>query len=282
MKIHSLLLLSLVGTMAARADFSYSMTRKSAQGSGETTKTYLKGQKMMIDSGSSVTILDFDAQTITHISNSNKTYTVQKFSEVAQSAGDMNVTADLKETGQKKVINGFNATEMLMTVDVDSPARSGMKMQMEMHIWVSPDVPGSQEMRAFYHRNADRFPWSAMASGANPSMAKAIGDLQRKMATANGVPVLEVMKMKMGGAGAPGMTSQQQAQADQARARLEEMQKQGGPQAAAATQALARMGAAGGSGAGGFETTMEAGNFSSASIPDSTFAVPAGYAKSEK
>jgi hypothetical protein len=69
----------------------------------------------------------------------------------------------------------------------------------------------------------------------------------------------------------------------QARARLEEMQKQGGPQAQAAAQALARMGAApGGGGGSGFEINMESSNFSTASIPDSIFAIPAGYQQSEK
>lgn len=273
MKIINLLVLALAASFVARADFSYSMTRKSAQGGGQT-KTYIKGQKMMIDSGSSVTILDFDAQTITSINNSQKSYTVTKFSDVTQTMSGANITADVKETGQKKTINGFNASEMLMTVEMDSPARAGTKMQMEMHIWISPDVPGAQELRAFYRRNGEHFPWSAMAPGANSSMANAMSDLQRKVAAMNGVPVLEVINMKMGG-----MSPEQSAQMEQMRARLEAMQAQGGQQGAAAAQALARMGGGGGS---GMETTMEAGNFSTASIPDSTFSIPAGYTKSAK
>lgn len=285
MKLHSLLLLALAGSMAARADFSYTMTRKTAQGPGEATKTSVKGQKMMIESSSTTTILDFEAQTITSISKSRQTYSVRKFSDIAAATGGMTVTADAKETGQKKVINGFNASELVMTVNVDMPSRGGngpgMKAQMEMHIWISPDVPGAGELRAFYARNSANFPWSAMAAGGNPSMAKAMGDLQRKLSTMHGVPVLEVMKMNMGGAGASGITPERQAQMDQARARLEQMQQQGGPAAQAAAQALARMNAAGG-GAGGMETTMEAGNFSTSAIPDSAFSIPAGYAKSEK
>ncbi len=261
MKSITLLLVALAGSTAARADFSYTMTRKTAQGAGEVTKTSLKGQKMMIDSGRTATLIDFDAQTITEIYHSEKTYRVRKFAEMPQAAGGMTVAADAKETGQRKNINGYNASEMLITVDVDAPGRQGMKMQTEVHIWISPDVPGAGELSAFYRRNADHFPWTAMGGSGNSSMAKAMSDIQRKVASLNGVPVLEVIKMNMGA---------QQAQLEQMRAQLEQMQKQGGQQGAAAAQALARM-------SGGSETTMEAGNFSTASIPDSVFAVPAGY-----
>lgn len=279
MKTINLLLLTLAVTMAARADFSYTMTRKSAQGAaGTPVKTSIKGQKMMIDNGGTVTILDFDAQTVTTLHSAQKSYTVTKFADMGQPLSGAGITADVKETGQKKNINGFNASEMLMTIDADNPGRAGMKMEMEVHIWVSPDVPGAKELHAFYRRNAEHFPWFAMAPAANASMAGAMTELQRKLATLDGVPVLEVIRTKMGGGGAA-MSAQQQAQMEQARARLEEMQKQGGQQGAMAAQALARMGSAGGS---GFETTMEGGNFSTTSIPDSAFAVPAGYNRTDR
>ncbi len=280
MKIIPVILIALAGATAVRADFSYTMTRKGI-GAPEVTTTSFKGQKMAIDSSSTTIILDFDAQTVTTFHKSQKTYTVKKFSDVGQYSGNMEMTADVKETGQKKNINGFDASELLMTMDIDNPAMQGrgMKMSMEMHIWISSAVPGADELRAFYKRNMGNFPWAAMMSqGGNPSMAKAITDLQRKLATMNGVPVLEVMKSKM--AGGPSMSPQQQAQMDAARARLEAMQQQGGAQAAAAQQALSRMGGA--SSGGGMEITMEAGNFSTGAVPASTFAIPAGYSQDQK
>lgn len=279
----NLILIAMAGTMAVRADFSYTMTRKGA-GAPEVTTTSFKGQKMMIDSSASATILDFDAQTITTFHKSQKTYTVKKFSDVGPAAAGVDVSADVKETGQKKNINGFDASELLMTVDVDNPAMQGrgMKMQMEMHIWLSSGVPGADELHAFYKRNIGNFPWMAMMGtsqgGANSGMAKTIADLQRKLASMNGVPVLEVMKSKM--AGGPSISPDRQAQMEAARARLEAMAQQGGAQGAAAQQALARMGSM--SSGGGMEITMEAGNFSSAAIPASTFAIPAGFTQAEK
>jgi hypothetical protein len=286
MNFSKLLILAVALAVAARADFSYTSTRKGAGAgqAGEVTKHYLKGQKMMMDSGNRIVIMDFDAQTVTTIQAAKKTYTVTKFADLGQTLQQTGaeISADVKETGQHKTINGFNASEVLMTVQVETAQtqKAGMKMQMEMDIWVSPDVPGVKEMKAFYQKNMDRFPWSAMTGGGNPSMQKAMADLQRKMAGLNGVPVLETVRMKpMGGNEA--QTAQAQQGMTQARARLEEMQKQGGPQAAAAAQALARMGAAGGGGSM-FETTMESGNFSTSSVPDAVFAVPAGFTKVDK
>ena len=108
-------------------------------------------------------------------------------------------------------------------------------------------------------------------------MRQSLAELQRKMAGMKGVPVLQIVKMKTLGNEAQNEKMQQGMA--QARARLEEMQKQGGPQAAAAAQALARMGGA--SGGSMFEMTMESGNFSTSAIPDSAFAIPAGYKKAE-
>jgi len=152
MRATCVLFLVLTAGLTARADFSYTQTTKSAGGmmAGAApilTKTYLKGQKMKIDSGDSIMIMDFDAQTMNHINTAQKTYTVRKFSDLGEtvSKSGMDINIDLKETGQRKTINGFNATEMVMTMEMDNPQarQQGMKMKMEMDIWVSPDVPGA-------------------------------------------------------------------------------------------------------------------------------------------
>jgi len=69
----------------------------------------------------------------------------------------------------------------------------------------------------------------------------------------------------------------------QARARLEQIVTQGGPAAAMAQQQLARMPGGGGGAAAPsgalLEITMDSSDFSGASIPDSVFAIPAEYQK---
>jgi hypothetical protein len=273
-------LLMLAASLAARADFSFTMTQKS--GGDQVSKHYLKGQKMKVDRGTKTTIMDFEAQTLTSIDNAAKTYTVTKFSDVANAGSAVDVKADVRNTGQRKTINGYNASQVIMTMDVEMPQaqQAGMKPRMEIEIWVSPDVPGKDELTAFYRKNAAHFPMAALGAGNNPGVQKAMAKLQRQMAELDGVPVMEVIRMKSGaGAGPSAAQTQQMAQA---RARLEAMAQQGGPAAAAAQQALARMGGASTGSGSLFETTMEAGNFSSSAIPEATFAIPAGYQKAEK
>src|SRR4030095_6156541 len=139
-------------------------------------------------------------------------------------------------------------------------------------MWISRDVPGSQEAIAFYKRNANKFPWSAMMGGGsagNPSMQKAMTDLYRKMSSFDGVPVLQVTKMKT--LGMEGQMAQAQQQMAQARAKLEEQVKKGDQRAAMAQQALAMMDRQ----AGGslFEVTSESSDFSANPIPDAIFAI---------
>src|SRR6266536_572663 len=249
MKNYRLLILALGAALIANADFSYTSTLKSAQAQAVpaagplSTKHFFKGQKMKMDNGDTATIIDFETQTITSFNHKQKTYSVTKFGDVsAAMPQDVEAKVDIQETGQKKTINGYNATEVVMTMEMDSPQsrQAGMKMQMEMTMWLSTDVPGVQELRAFYKTNGSRFPWAALGSGGNPGMQKAMADVQRKMAGMNGVPVLQVMKMKP--AGDPAQMAQMQQGMAQMMAQLEQMKKQGGAQAAAAEQTLARMG----------------------------------------
>jgi hypothetical protein len=282
MRIVCILLLTAAAAGTALADFSYSTTTKSSgmMGAGDqTSKTSMKGQKMKVDNGSTSTIFDFDAQTITHVDNNAKTYSVSKFADMGQALKQTGaeISIDVKETGEHKTINGYNASEVVLTTDVTmaSAKAAGMKMHMEMHMWISRDVPGSQELTAFFQRNADRFPWASMSGGGrgDQSMAQAIAELRRKMAAMKGVPVLQVMKVGMGGNSAQ-MAQMQQGMA-QAQKQLEDMKRQGKlpPQL---EQQLAKMQAAS-SGGSMNETTLESTGFSTSAIPDSVFAVPAGY-----
>src|SRR5690349_19447269 len=102
---------TLAAGLTARADFSYTMTMKTAggaMGSGNMpgtgpSKHYLKGQKMMVNRGDTSTIIDLDAQTVTSVNNRQKTYTVKKFGDLPDmSKSGMEVSVDVKDTGQQK------------------------------------------------------------------------------------------------------------------------------------------------------------------------------------
>jgi hypothetical protein len=311
MQIHKPILIStlaLAAAFTAQADFSYTTTSKATGGSmaamagaamNQSATTYIEGDKYASVSGAISTVIDFGAQTITTIDNTAKTYTVKKFSDLAANgAAVTGASADVKETGQKKTINGFNASEVLLTMNIDMTMGRGapvMKMQLEVHMWVSPDVPGAGSLRDFYKKNANNFPWAALASAqggtGNASVQKALSTMQRKMAEMDGAPVEQLIVVKSADMGtqmaqtpaAPEMTPQQQAQMQAAMQKMAQMQAQGGAQSAAAQQAMAAMAAMGrGPAAGGgsnslIEITMDESKFSTDSVPDSVFAIPEGY-----
>jgi hypothetical protein len=292
MKIVGLFVFTLAAAWTAHADFSYSTAPKTTGGAAgfaasmPASKYYFKGQKMKVETGDLTSlILDFDAQTVTSINNRQKTYTVTPFSEIGQDLKGLNdrAQAEVKDTGEKKNINGYNASELLLTMAMDNPQarQAGMNMQVEVEMWLSPDVPGASELRSFYQKNSPKFPWAALGVGGNPGMQNAIVEMQKRMAgSGGGVPVLQVFRAKPAGDGA--QAAQMQGAMAQARARLEEMAKQNGPAGDAARQALARMGGGAAGGGALFEMTVESKDFSTSSIPESVFAVPAGYQKTEK
>ena len=291
MKRANLFVIMFAAAFTAQADFSYTTSPKGAGGSAgvagaaiQGAKYYFKGDKMKMESGETAIILDFDAQTVTGINNGQRTYSVTPFSEIGKDLKDVNANAqaEVKETGQKKNINGYEASELLMTLAMDNPQarQAGMQMQVEIEMWLSPDVPGASELANFYKKNSPKFPWTALgAAGSNPQMRNAFVEMQKRMAgSGGGVPVLQVFRGKLGGAQA----AQVQQSLGAARARLEEMAKQPGAAGDAARNALARMGGGAGGGGSVFEMTMESSNFSTRSSPGSVFEVPAGYQKTDK
>lgn len=292
MKTAALFALTLAASLTANADFSYTTTQKMTGGSmgamigaavDRVNKVCFKGQKMVTSSADGAVIIDFEAQTITSVNNTQKTYTVKKISDLVAggAAANADISADVKETGQTKSVNGFNANEVVVTMSTDIEMGRGappLKMQLEMDMWVSTDVPGAGEAHAFYRKNAANFPWAALAAGSgNASMQKAIAQMQRKMAEMEGVVVEQVIRVKPGAAAqVPQMTPEQQAQ-------MQAASKSGGQNSAAMQQMMANMGRGGSAGGSGslMEMTVDSSGFSTADVPDSVFAIPAGYKQTQ-
>lgn len=309
MKSFVMLAFTLTASHIARADFSYATTQKTTGGSmgqmmgangDRSGKYYFKGQKMMTSTGDTATIIDFDAQTVTTLNTAQKTYVVKKISDIASAETNTDISIDVKDTGQKKNVNGFNASEMIVTANMDMDSGRGgpaMKMQVEIDMWLSSDIPGAGDLRAFYQRNMKNFPWNVlMAGNGNPGMQKAMAVMQRKLAEMNGVVVEQVIRMKPQAGmqmaqmpAAPQMTSAQAAQMQAAMAQMQAMAKQGGAAAAAAQKMMDQMGSMGRGPAGGsaggsgalIELTTDSTGFSNAAVPDSVFAIPDGYRLSQ-
>ncbi len=256
------------------ADFSYQSTVKSGVGAGTVSKFKVKGGRMRMDSGTLTIITDLDTKTVTTINHTSKTYTVQpldKSQAAMPKTGMPEVKAQVNPTGQSKRIGNYNCQQVMVTM---SFANSNGAMSMESEMWVSPDVPGNAEMRALGAKMADAGFVTSMMDDKNRAM---MIDLQRQMAKLNGMPVLQIMRMKSGSdAQAKKMADQMAAVREQ----MEKLKKQGGPRAEAAAKTLALLPAPGGKYL--LEVATESSAFSAATIAASEFAIPAGYKKADR
>jgi hypothetical protein len=233
--------LSLAVILPASADFSYVRTTKtSASPTIQTTKQFLKGQKLRMEHGDVASIVDFTSRTITTIDNKRKVYTVHRLpgtqdaqkTVASPSPATPPMNADMRETGQKKKIGAYHAKEVVLTMDAGTSPITGNQMQLEAEVWLASDVPGMRELQAFQREGNAMSPAPA-AGGASAGLEKMIAGLQQKTAGMDGLPVLQVVKIRSSKDG-PAM----------------------------------------------IEMTMETSGFSTASLADSLFAVPAGYRKS--
>jgi hypothetical protein len=215
----------------AGADFSYVRTTSSSGSAAQTTKQYLKGQKLRMEHGDIASVVDLTAGTVTTIDRRRRIYTVHNLPAGSTAAGSHpapQTRADIRESGKKKKIGAYNAKEVVLTMDAGKSPITGKQMQLEAEIWLS-DVPGMRELQAFQRKGSTLSPASAAING---DMRQTMAELQQKAAGLDGLPVLQIAKIKPSKDG-PAM----------------------------------------------MEVTTETSGFSTAPLPDSLFAVPAGYRK---
>src|SRR5438874_3027007 len=172
------------------ADFSYEQSSKMTGGSmmavmkiaGAFSKqarepiqntVSVKGNRMVHWNKDHATVIDLDSETITEIQFQRKQYSVMTFAEMTQAIEqamqktkektDADFKMDLKETGQSKQIAGYDAKELLMTMQVEgTDEKSGRKggMQIASNIWIAPIAAGYDEIREFHKKMAAKLAWT--------------------------------------------------------------------------------------------------------------------------
>ncbi|MFN3322486.1 MAG: hypothetical protein ACK5AZ_03230 [Bryobacteraceae bacterium] len=219
-----------------RADFSYEQSSKVTGGAmagamrfaGAFSKqlrepmrstVMVKGDRMAMHSGDSVQIIDLQAETITDVNFQKKTYSVITFAQMAEamrqmaermerkdSQTDVNFKMDIKETGQSRTIQGLNARQTIMTLEVEGKdKRSGDQgaMNVVVDMWLAPTVAGYDEVKRFYQRMAEKLAWTPGANFAmaQPGMAKGLSEVYKQASKLDGVPVRQVTKLGMSAEG---------------------------------------------------------------------------------
>jgi hypothetical protein len=206
-----------------------------------TTSTSLKGDRMRKDQldGVELTssqIIQLDREQIVTLDHKKKTYTVMTFAEMRaqmekaiaaakstpppqkQPAPDADTKPDVKvepkinvkDTGETKVINGFNTRRVLLTVEMegeDQKTKDKGAMGADTELWITKEVSGFDEQNQFYMKYA-----KAMASpelvksmggspgmGQDPRVAESAQAMRKKMESLEGLAILTIMSFNVSG-----------------------------------------------------------------------------------
>ena len=171
--------------------------------------------------------------------------------ENAQAKDDMQLEykVDVQRTGKKDTVNGFDAEQWIITLhatpkDKKTGEPAGA-FKLKLDGWYSTQVPGQVEVLAYYRHWGEKMgidpQMKSMASGLMAAHGDAVKEIAAKMKDLKGVAVRSTMTMDMG----MGLTPEQQAEMDKARADAAKERSDDKAKEDARDDADAKVGAAG-------------------------------------
>lgn len=183
--------------------------------SNMVTTTYIKGNKMRVDSviGDATTtmIFDVDKQKLYSFDSKKKEADVWNMQEFGKQVGSSVDTSAMKATvrpnGKTKQIAGKTANGYDMAIEVPAMmgGAGGMKMTVSLAgpMWVVKGAPGTQEYINFYKGAVEKGWIFSDPRGAkgSPGQAKAMAEMYKQLAETGGMPYETETSMKMDGDG---------------------------------------------------------------------------------
>ena len=129
--------------------------------------------------------------------NAQKEQAREKAAEPAPKENNVEIDFDVKDTGQKKVVNGFDAHQVVMTITVREKGKTleengGLVLTADE--WMVPRIPAMKEVVDFDIRYAQKL-YGPMISGASPQDMAAAAALYPMMAPAIAKMRAEGVKM---------------------------------------------------------------------------------------
>ena len=177
---------------------------------GVTSTVAVKGNRKLTLSDSTGQIVDLSEEKIYELDVKKKQYTVITFADLRrqmedarkraeeearkQEAADKgapdkgaaktdpnakqyDVDFDVKNTGEKKDVNGFPTTQSIMTITVREKGKTLQEsggMVLTSDLWLTPSIPAMKEVAEFDRKYAEKL-FGPMMSGASPQdMAQAV------------------------------------------------------------------------------------------------------------
>ena len=178
-----------------------------------TTSHYFKGGRMATLSKDSKSIIDFDKQLFSTVHLGKKQYWQVTFEEMRQmmeelQGGDasMEMKFDVKATGVEKDVAGVAAKEVIFTIEMGmaDAKNSGTAMKMVADSWYSEKVPGYAEYKFFHERLVDKGSWLNVGQlraqmNGQKGMAEGMKKMAEEMQKTPGIAVLTITRMTMPG-----------------------------------------------------------------------------------
>ena len=220
---------SVVGLMKLAGTFSKQAREANAP---QVSTIVIKGNRMARLSNSYGEIVDLDKETVTHIDNQKKTYTVMTFQEMKQQMEaaarkmqerqksapaqpqtpapqdtntKMNFKVNVKNTTNFRTVAGLDSVESILTMVAEAQntqtGESG-NMAITNDMWMAPEIPGYGEVRDFERRYAEKM-GAVFNSAIGPSTlgslqagsGEGMGEMVKEMSKLKGTPVLQTMRM---------------------------------------------------------------------------------------
>lgn len=289
---------------------------------------YLQGNLEARVSQDAIEIIDLDKEAVTHVDLLKHTYYTMTFAEMrarmeaarakaekqaekrqpAQDASNPNLQASfdvkVRNTSAHKTVSGLDTTESILTMTMtatDTKSQQSEAIGIPNDMWMTPEVPGHEQVRNFDRRYAEKLAEVMGVGGmdlsrmllANPGAGEAMGKMAVKMQKLHGIPVMQITRIGPTPGGnpipaaseAPLPVSQSPSGGDVAKQALmnslpfgfghKKSQDQNANQSANGPNG-GQAGAQGGVGAILMELQTTMSGFSSAPIDASPFEVPAG------
>lgn len=187
---------------------------------GMDSLTVVKGDRRISRNGDMAEIVDLGEEKVYTLNAKNRTYTVMTFAELRKQFEDMKkqmeagpgaasdgksqgpeytVDVDVRETGAKETINGFDAKQVVVTV---TSHEKGKKIEesgggvLTADLWMGPKVAALDEVATFERRYIQKLwgdtldvrSFAALAAMA-PGFADAMKKFQQKSESLNGTPI---------------------------------------------------------------------------------------------
>jgi hypothetical protein len=200
---------------------------------GVTSTVSVKGDRKMTVTGDTAQIIDLAEEKVYDLNMKDKTYTVTTFAEMRRQMEEARAKAEaaprepsepsqpksgepqkevevdfsLKESGQRKPINGFDAREVVMTIAVREKGKALEEsggMVMTSNAWLAPQIQLMNEVAAFDRRYAEKFGAPAMLDARQmaavmamyPQMKDAMAKFQAEHVNMDGTPVMTVVTVE--------------------------------------------------------------------------------------